>query len=94
MSTVYSHKAIAAAEFTDPKFGGVRFRLTVTRVNGAPTARFELDGFNGDSDYAVPLYYLSNGTWLEYAAMLPSKGLPVADIANAAQECFKQVMGK
>lgn len=94
MGTVYNHKAIATAEFTDPKFGGVRFRLTVTRVNGAPTARFELDGFNGDSEVAVPLYYLSSGTWLDYAASLPQSAPYAAEAANAAQECFKQVMGK
>lgn len=94
MGTVYNHKAIATAEFTDPKCGGVRFRLTVTRVNGAPAARFELDGFNGDSDYAVPLYYLSSGTWLDYAASLPQGAPYVAETANAAQECFKQAMGK
>lgn len=93
MHVVYNHKAIATAEFADVEHD-VRFRLTVTRVNGVPTARFELDGFNGDSDYAVPLCYLSNVTWLEYAAALPSEGLPVADIANAARACFEQVSAR
>lgn len=91
MHVVYNHKAIATAEFADEE-RDIRYRLTVTRVNSVPTARFELDGFNGDSDYAVPLCYLQNGTWLEYAATLPAEGLPVADIANTARACFEQVM--
>lgn len=91
MHIVYNHKAIATAEFADPKFD-VRYRLTVTRVNGCSTATFELDGFNGDSDYAVPLLYPSACTWLDFAAQLPAEGMPCADIANAAQACFKQVM--
>lgn len=45
MCITYNHKAIATAEFADEKHS-VRYRLTVTRRNDNPTARFTLDGFN------------------------------------------------
>lgn len=91
MCITYNHKAIATAEFADEKHS-VRYRLTVTRRNDNPTARFTLDGFNSGSADAVLLYNLAHGTWLDFVAALPAVGMPAADIANAARACFEQVM--
>lgn len=92
MNVTYNHTAIATAEFEDPKFEDARYRLTVTRVNGCPTAKFELDGFDGKHEDGVTLHYMFSGMWLDFVAEIPACASYAVDTANAAQACFKQVM--